>query len=142
MTELPSLPAEIREQLPPEVQAYLAGLEQHLAWLRAEVEKLKAQGNQNSQNSSRPPSSDGPAAPPRPKPAASGRRRGGQQGHHRHHRALLPEDEVDEIVTHWPQTCPECHTCLPEEAAAGKNTIRQQVWELPPIEPEVIEHRY
>jgi flagellar biosynthesis chaperone FliJ len=49
MAELPSLPPELREQLPPEVQAYITVLEQQVAWLRAEVETLKAQVNQNSQ---------------------------------------------------------------------------------------------
>jgi transposase len=142
MPELPKLPAELREQLPPEAQAYLQALEAQVAWLQEEVEKLKAQINQNSQNSSRPPSSDGPAAPPRPKQPPSGRKRGAQPGHPGHHRALLPEAEVDAIVTHWPGCCPECQTPLPEVAAEGLRPHRQQVWELPSLAPEVIEHRY
>jgi transposase len=139
---LPLLPSELREQASPEVQAYLLALEAQVAWLGAALERLTAQIKQNSQNSSKPPSSDGPDAPPRPKAPPSGRKRGAPPGHAGHHRALLPEDEVDGIVTHWPRCCPECQTPLPAVAAEGQALQRQQVWELPPLEPEVIEHRY
>jgi transposase len=142
MPDLPELSPEQRAEAAPELQAYLKALEEREAWLLAEVERLKAQLNQNSQNSSRPPSSDGPAAPPRPKAPPSGRTRGGQRGHEGHHRALLPEAEVDEIITHWPRCCPGCQTPLPKEAAEDQTTVRQQVWELPAVEPEVIEHQY
>lgn len=142
MPELPVLPPELRAQLPAEVQAYLMALEAQVAWLSVELEKLKAQVNQNSQNSSRPPSSDGPAAPPRPQAPPRGRKRGAQLGHPGHHRAWLPEEEVNAIVTHWPQCCPGCQGPLPEVAAQGQAPQRQQVWELPPLVPEVVEHRY
>jgi hypothetical protein len=55
---------------------------------------------------------------------------------------LLDESELSAIEVHWPTTCPTCQAELPTEAIAEEAVLRQQVWELPPLEPEVIEHRY
>lgn len=149
LPELSELPSGLRESLPAEVQAYVWALEQQVMSLRAEVvsqreqiEQLRARLNQSSQNSSRPPSSDPPSAPPRPKRERSQRKRGAQPGHPGHQRALLAEAEVEAIEVHWPQQCPGCQAPLPQEAAAGIEPVRQQVWELPPVQPVVVEHRY
>src|SRR5881392_1500968 len=74
------------------------------AALRTRVEALEARLAQDSSNSSRPPSSDPPGTPPR-RPPPSGRARGGQPGHAAHVRLLVPPEEVDRFVEHYPATC-------------------------------------
>lgn len=147
--DLPELPPALRERLAPEALAYVLALEAQVASLRAEADRLRAQVealtarlNQHSQNSSRPPSADPPSAPPRPPKGASKRKRGGQPGHPGHQRALLDASELTAIEVHWPTSCPSCQTALPAQAVAEGEVLRQQVWELPPLEPEVIEHRF
>ncbi|HBY93934.1 MAG TPA: IS66 family transposase [Chloroflexi bacterium] len=159
MSELPELPplaSHVRDQLPPEAQAYIWALEQQVVSLRAQVasfqaqvasqqeqiERLQAQVNKNSQNSSRPPSSDPPSAPPRPKRDKSGRKRGAQPGHEGQRRALVAESEVDAIHVHWPAHCPDCQAALPPAAAPGREARRQPVWDLPEVAPLVVAHRY
>ncbi len=130
------------------VQVLLAQVEAHEA-LPAEVERLKAQVAEleaqlarHSGNSSQPPSSDPPGAPPRPAKAPSGRKRGGQPGHAGHQRELLPPDQVAEVVTHPPTVCGRCHHLLPANLPCSGPLLRQQVWELPVVQPTVIEHQF
>jgi len=110
--------------------------------LEARVDELEQRLNRSSRNSSLPPSQDPPSAPPRPQQAASGRRRGGQAGHEGRNRPLLPLEQVDELLEHWPQRCHACARVFREEerndAAAPQ---RHQVSELPPIAVRVSEHR-
>src|SRR3989337_1347370 len=75
--------------------------------LEARVAELEQRLNRSSRNSSLPPSQDPPSAPPRPPKPSTGRRPGGQPGHEGRSRPLLPLEQVDEIVEHWPQRCPE-----------------------------------
>jgi len=142
MSEIPTLPPARREQLPLDVQAYLRVLEAQVATLQAQVEKLQAQVQENSQNSSRPPSADPASAPPRPKRAKSKRKRGGQPGHRGQQRVLLEASAVTEVVQHWPPVCPGCQHDLAAERHALGVMRRQQVWELPPVQAVVTEHRY
>src|SRR5512132_2324160 len=76
--------------------------------LEARVVELERRLNRSSRNSSLPPSQDPPSAPPRPGGKSSGRGRGGQPGHEGRHRRLLPPEQVDEIVEHWPDRCRSC----------------------------------
>src|SRR3990172_1500906 len=76
--------------------------------LEARVAELEQRLKRNSRNSSLPPSQDPPSAPPRPQQEASGRSRGGQVGHAGRTRPLLPLEQVDEVVEHWPQRCHAC----------------------------------
>jgi transposase len=48
---------------------------------------------------------------------------------------------VDELVVHRPTACPHCQTALAADLPAS-TVLRQQVWELPPIQPHVTEHQY
>nr|MBA3530413.1 IS66 family transposase zinc-finger binding domain-containing protein [Ardenticatenales bacterium] len=82
--------------------------------------------------------------PPRPPPAkgGSGRKAGGQAGHKGHQRRWLTEADLTGIQTHWPASCPHCARPLPAVAVVGETELRQQVWQLPPLQAEVIEHRY
>jgi transposase len=121
------------------VCAELVALRTENAQLRTRVQGLEARLGQNSTNSSRPPSADPPSVPPaRPAPP-TGRRRGGQPGHPPHQRALLPPEQVDTVVGHWPTHCRGCQAPL-APAAVGE-PVRHQVTELPPVRAVVTEHQ-
>ena len=119
-----------------------AALRAENAALRERVVELEARQKQNSTNSSRPPSSDPPDTPaPPPRPPA-GRKRGAQPEHPPHQRRLLPPEDVDRMVAHWPARCQHCQAALtagPAEAVGGP--LRHQVTELPPVRAEVTEHQ-
>ncbi len=85
--------------------------------LEERVRRLEEQARASSRTSSKPPSQDPPKtrqqrrAEARAKAKAllqeeaERRRAGGQPGHPGAGRALLPEDQVDEIVDHYPDCC-------------------------------------
>src|SRR4051812_31801757 len=75
-----------------------AALRAENAVLQARIHELEARLGQNSSNSSRPPSSDSPQARRKRPVDPSGRKRGGQPGHRGAFRALLPVEQVDEVV--------------------------------------------
>src|SRR5215213_4913135 len=111
------------------VCAELVALRAENARLRARVQELEARLGQNSTNSSRPPSADPPERRRRAPPPPTGRQRGGQPGHPPHQRAVLPPEEVDEIVAHWPTHCRQCAGPLLLQPAG--EPVRHQVTELP-----------
>src|SRR5918912_1545952 len=133
LTELP---------LPPETWAATPGAAQALILaLQEQVRELEARLGQNSSNSSRPPSSDPPQAPARPKAPPSGRKRGGQPGHRGAFRALLPVEQVDEIVAVMPERCRHCAQPFPETVASRRGRVwRHQVVELLPLAVRVTEY--
>jgi transposase len=80
--------------------------------------------------------------PPRPRGKGCGRKRGGQHGHEGRYRRLLPPEQVDEIVEHWPDRCQSCaHEFAEAERVDAVEPSRRQVAELPPIAVTVTEHR-
>src|SRR5918911_5383832 len=97
----PPLAPEIWAATPCAAQALILALQ-------ARVRELEAQLGQTSANSSRPPSADPPRAPARPKAPPSGRKRGGQRGHRGTYRALLPVEQVDEVLVVVPAACRHC----------------------------------
>jgi transposase len=110
----PSLPRELWDRTPPEVQTYIWGLEARLVTLEALVETLQEQVRvlqeqlkPTSRNSSRPPSSDPPQAK-RSRRSRSQRRRGAQPGHPGQTRSLVSLDEVDKVVILKPEQCQRC----------------------------------
>ena len=112
--------------------------------LEARVRELE----RNSRNSSRPPSSDRGSFTPPPKPRSlrdkSGRKPGGQDGHVGE--TLLQSDCPDRIVEHRlgaDVTCPACGGPLKGDSGElhGESCERRQVFELPAIRVEVVEHR-
>jgi transposase len=110
--------------------------------LEARVAELERRLNRSSRNSSLPPSQDPPSAPPRPDTKGSGRGRGGQPGHEGRHRRLLPPEQVDEVVEHWPERCQACaHVFGEPERVEAAEPWRHQVAELPSIAVRVTEHR-
>jgi len=131
----PPLPSEIWAETPSAAQALILTL-------HARIRELEAQLGQNSSNSSRPPSSDPPQAPVRPKAPPSGRKRGGQPGHRGSFRALLPVEQVDEIVAMVPKRCRRCQQPLPEPAGGRRGQVwRHQVVELLPLAVRVTEYQ-
>ena len=120
----------------------LAAANARIAELEQQVAKLLEEKSRNSSNSSKPPSSDPPGtrAERRAKTKAkSGRKRGGQPGHGGSQRALVPLDNVDDIVDHFPGECENCWAPLPE--TPDPLPQRFQTTELPPVKPHTTEHR-
>mgnify|MGYP001590407385 FL=1 len=79
-----------------------------IAELEQQVAKLVEEKGRNSNNSSKPPSSDSPDARAQRRAknkGKSGRKRGGQPGHGCSQRALVPPNEVDDVIDHWPGEC-------------------------------------
>jgi transposase len=145
MVTHPSLPLELWEQTPPEVQTYIRALEAQIVTLEVLVHTLQEQVrlleerlNQTSRNSSRPPSSDSPPSQ-RPRRPRSQRRRGGQPGHPGHTHRLVPVEEVDEVVAIKPDQCSGCHAPLLGDDPAP---FRHQVIEIPPLQPVITEYQW
>jgi transposase len=121
---------------PPAVRAAIGALLVRIADLEARL-------HQHSQNSSKPPSADPPSAPPRPTKVPRGRQSGGQPGHPGHHRPLLPpdDDRIKHLVPVPPAQCQHCHTPLDPAVPDVRVPERRQVWDIPPIQPEVTEYQ-
>jgi transposase len=133
LAELP-LPPDIWAATPSAAQALIVALQER-------VRELEARLRQNSSNSSRPPSSDPPQGPVRPKAPTTGRQRGGQSGHHGAFRALLPVEQVDEIVPMMPERCRHCGQPFPAPAGRRRGRVwRHQVVELLPLAVRVTEY--
>src|SRR4051812_13240217 len=115
LTALP-LPSEIWAATPAAAQAMILAQ-------RERIRELEARLGQCSSNSSRPPSSNPPQAPVRPKAPPSGRKRGGQPGHRGTFRALLPVEQVDEVVAVVPERCRHCQQLLPEPAGHRRGRV-------------------
>src|SRR3954463_2196592 len=129
--------------LPPEIWAATPDAAQALiVALQARIRELEARLGQHSSNSSRPPASEPPQTPARPKAPSSGRKRGGQPGHRGSFRALLPVEQVDEVVVVLPEVCRHCEQPFPETAARGRGRVwRHQVVELLPLAVRVTEYQ-
>jgi transposase len=139
MTGEPPIPAALWDQVPPAARAalltLLAGYQQQLAQLQAQVDDLRQRLGLNSTNSSKPPSSDGPHVNRRPPKPPSGRPGGGQPGHPRQQRPLLPP------TTTRPCKPPACRRCGRRLQGDDPRPLRYQVLELPEIKPLVVEYQ-
>jgi transposase len=126
---------EITEELiarqPPEAQAIIRAL-------LARVAALEAQLGKTPKNSSLPPSSQHPHAKPPGKKNKSRRKRGAQPGHQKHERTLIPSEACREVIVLKPTACRRCGGRLAGEDPAP---WRHQVWELPEIQPIVVEYQ-
>jgi transposase len=138
MTTHPSLPSELWDRTPREVQDYILALEARVAALEATVQELLERIQQDSRTSSRPPSSDPPERQ-RPRRSPSGRRRGGQPGHPGQTRMLLPVEDVDVVIPLKPEQCAHCQQPLRGDDSQPQ---RHQVLELPPLQPVVTEYQW
>jgi hypothetical protein len=122
-----------------ELRATVSELRAVVEALQAQVADVTARLGQNSQNSSRPPSSDSPFVKPAPKSLRrkSGRKPGGQSGHPGLTLALV--DNPNKRLRHEPGPCSGCGADLVDAPEVGVE--RRQVFDLPPITVQVIEHR-
>jgi hypothetical protein len=110
--------------------------------LHKRVREREVRLGQNSTNSSRPPSSDPPQAPAKHHPSPTGRKRGGQPGHRGAYRALLPVEEVHEVVAILPEACRHCGQPFPASAGRRRSRVwRHQVVELLPLAVRVTEYQ-
>lgn len=141
-----------RLKLPPEaepardfIEALVARYESQIEELKQQVQSLSEQVQSlterlkkpNPRNSSLPPSSEHPHGKPPRKPSKRRiRKQGGQEGHKRHLRQLVPIEQCEAVISCVPESCRRCGGLVrPDES----QPIRHQVWEIPPIEPTVIE---
>jgi transposase len=140
--------ADARENLISELEAelaakvaFIAEQAEEIATLKAQVAELLEKLNQNSSNSHKPPSSDPPGnrKQRRAKAKEDRRKRGGQKGHKGSQRELLPPEQVDKFVDHFPPECESCWKPLPE--IHDPDATRYQFTEVPPIRPHTTEHR-
>ena len=118
-----------------------------LLMLSARIEELErkiALLTRDSSNSSKPPSTDGPAAKPRPRrPMKSKKRKpGGQPGHRGTNRNLIPVEEVDRVISVFPDACKHCGALLmPEPDEDSGKYWRHQVLDIPEPRPDVTEYQ-
>ena len=118
------------------------------------LKRLEEQARQDSRTSSRPPSMDPPKSRAQRRAEARAkakelmrrereqRQAGGQPGHPGAGRELRPEDQIDEIVDHYPERCGDCGRRFDDRQRRSSGRFgRHQVAELPPISVTWTEHR-
>ncbi|MGR5966852.1 IS66 family transposase [Bacillus cereus] len=113
-------------------------LESQIQNLKERIEELENRSKKNSTNSHKPPSTDGFRKPiTKSLRKSSQRQTGGQLGHKGHtlHLTTTP----DHTITYSPTHCTCCHTSLKHEPVKGYRI--RQVYDLPPIQIEVTEHK-
>ena len=140
MSELDAYIAQLNQH--PELAALIAPLvaiieqqAQRIAELEAQLDQLRAQVNQNSQNSHKPTSSEGyRKAPALPKTQTGPR--GGQPGHRGN--TLTMSEHPDTLDEQRPEHCAGCgHPLIGLDA---ETLERRQVFDLP--EPRLVVHEY
>jgi transposase len=127
--------------------------EREIARLGERVARLEEQARASSRTSSKPPSQDPPKTRQQRRAEArarakellgkgGARKAGGQPGHEGSGRKLLGEDQMKEIVDHFPDACGGCgHQFSDGEKVPSRRFGRHQVAELPPIAIVYFEHR-
>jgi transposase len=133
---------------------FLIGLADRLVRLEERLARLEAKGTPSSRTGSSPPSADASAtrqqrralarAKAKELLAKDGERRkaGGQPGHQGSGRELLGEEQIREIVDHYPEDCGACGRPFSEsEKVPRSGPGRHQVAELPATAVFYTEHR-
>jgi len=113
-----------------------------------ETKSLKrkiAQLEKDSKSSSKPPSSDfSQNKEDKPEGKKKKRKPGGQAGHKGSNRKLIPVEEVDKVIPHFPDECGQCHKLFLQNR--NKNIVgrpfRWQIAEIEPIRPNITEYQY
>ncbi len=111
-----------------------------IAELEGRLGDLERRVGRNPRNSSMPPSAEGlgkPSVPSRVERRAAKRKPGKQPGAQGKH--LSQVADPDEVVVHSPGRCEGCGADLKDGELVGIET--RQVFEVPRILPNVIEHR-
>jgi transposase len=122
--------------------------------LEERLTRLEAAARQDSRTSSKPPSQDPPKTRAQRREEARAkakelmrreggqRRAGGQSGHRGAGRELRGEDQVDEIVDHYPDACGGCgYEFTEQERRPRRRFGSHQTCELPAIGVIWTEHR-
>ncbi|MEB3212275.1 MAG: IS66 family transposase [Leptolyngbyaceae bacterium] len=130
------IPKQDWEATPASVKQALVNLAEQVKQLNERLTAVEEKLNQNSANSSRPPSSDGFAA--KPTKAPQRRKAKGQQKRPRQVRQLVAVEQCNQVYEEKPDVCSTCGEQLRGEDV---HPHRHQVWELPPIQPLVMEYR-
>lgn len=120
------------------VEGLIATFQPQIEELRAQVKELQDRLALNSGNSSKPPSSNPPAQRTKSLRTPSGKKSGAQKGHPGTTLKAIPTP--DRIVVYDPATCQGCGQSL-QNVAGEQTDDRRQVFDLPPINLEVTEHR-
>lgn len=120
------------------LQSENEALRKQLEEQSSEIQRLKDQVAKDSRNSGKPPSSDGlKKRRTESLRKKSGRKSGGQKGHKGH--TLKMSENPDHIIVHELSVCPECAHDLREIKPSAHR--HRQVYDIPPVELEVTEHR-
>jgi len=119
------------------VEGLIASLQLQVSVLEARVKELEDRLNQNSRNSNKPPSSDGFKRKTKSLREKGAKKSGGQKGHPGHTLKLV--DRPDQVQVHTVDRCRECGAHL--AAPALDHYERRQVFDLPPLQLVVTEHR-
>ena len=107
--------------------------------MAARIEELEEQIGRGSGNSSQPPSQDSAKQrAERKKKKPSGRKQGAQPGHPKHQRALVPEDQVNEVEPFYPAGRCGCGGTVEMETVPSE---RHQVFDLPEVRYTVKEYQ-
>src|SRR3954451_4631224 len=120
MSDAPPIPEPLWDTVPPEAQAAIRAL---LTALERRIAELEERVNKDSTHSSKPPSSDPPSVKRRPPTPASGKKRAGQPGHRHHPRALVPPQQLRQVIDCKP---PECKRSGGEWHGDDPEPIRHQ----------------
>ena len=145
MATMPPIPLPTQEQVRAVYQQgeeavilLVEQLVQRITQLETCLQTYQDRLAKNSRNSSQPPSSDGLAKPrPRSSRKPSGKPTGGQSGHPGH--TLRPVERPHQVVVHPVATCCRCHASL--EQVTPHDYERRQVFDVPPVQVQVTEHR-
>jgi len=110
-----------------------------LEWLWQDRERLRAQTEQSSRNSSIPPSKDRLQHKKPARKKATGRKPGGQPGHAGTTRPLVPEEQLSAPpLSVMPTSC-SCGYLFPADTPITGAPYRHQQFELPAMTPVVTE---
>jgi transposase len=120
------------------VEGIVATFQQQIEQLQAQVKELQDRLALNSGNSSKPPSSNPPAQRTKSLRTPSGKKPGAQQGHPG--TTLKASPTPDRVLVHAPAACHGCGQSL-KEVIGQPTEDRRQVFDLPPLNLEVTEHR-
>src|SRR5918911_1635333 len=120
------------------VEGLVATFQSQIEELRAQVKELQDRLALNSGNSSKPPSSNPPAQRTKSLRTPSGKKPGAQKGHPGS--TLKASPTPDRILIHDPAACQGCGQSL-QQVAGEQTAERRQVFDLPPLNLEVTEHR-